>query len=513
MGESFFDKVYKNKTQHTPDVLSCLANLSNDEVFTPPDVVNQMLDLLPQKLFQDPNTTFLDPACKTGVFLREIAKRLLIGIEDKIPDLQERIDHIFRKQLFGISITELTSLLSRRSLYCSKYPNGPYSIIKFDNSEGNIRYRRINHTWDKNGKCVFCGANKEQWDRNDKLETYAYELIHTSNPEEIFNMKFDVIISNPPYQMNTGGGSAQAKPVYDKFVLSAKRLNPRYQLMIIPSRWFAGGIALDAFRKEMLNDSHIKKLVDFSNAKDCFPESSIGGGVCYYLWDRAYNGPCEVINNHNGKIIKLTRNLNEYDIFVRYNEAIDIINKVAAYGEDTVSSICSSLSPFGIPSSERGTETPFQGSILLYSSKGASYITETEKLRKNIYFNKYKVMISKTTAEHAGEPDKEGKFKVLSTMKALQPKEVCTFSYFLIGGVNNLEECENLIGYLKTKFARFLILQAVSSINLTKDKFCFIPQQDFTKEWTDDRLYKKYDFTKEEISFVESMIRSYGGES
>ena len=513
MAESFFDKIYKNKTQHTPDVLSCLANLSNDEVFTPPDVVNQMLDLLPQELFQNPNTTFLDPACKTGVFLREIAKRLLVGLEDKIPNLQERIDHIFHKQLYGIAITELTSLLSRRSLYCSKYPNGPYSITKFDNPEGNIRFRRINHTWGKNKKCVFCGANKEQWDRGENLETYAYEWIHTNNPEEIFKMKFDVIISNPPYQMNTGGGSAQAMPVYDKFVASAKQLNPRYQLMIIPSRWFAGGISLDNFRKEMLNDPHIKRLVDFSNAKDCFPESSIGGGVCYYLWDRAYNGPCEVINNHNGKETKLIRKLNEYDIFVRYNEAIDIIDKIRNRGEDMVSSICSSLSPFGIPSSERGLDKPFKGAISLYSSKGVGYISENEKFKNNVYFNKYKVMISKTTAEHAGEPDKEGKFKVLSTMKVLQPKEVCTFSYFLIGGVNNLKECRNLINYLKTKFARFLVLQAVSSINLTKDKFCFVPQQDFSKEWTDNALYKKYSLTKEEISFIESMIRPYGGDN
>jgi len=512
MAEVFFDNVYN------PDVLSCLANLSNDEVFTPPEIVNQMLDALPQELFSNPDTTFLEPACKTGVFLREIAKRLIVGLEPQFPDLQERLDHIFHNQLYGIAITELTSWLSRRGVYCSKFPHSEFSVSYFDeeHQDGNVRFKKIQHTWEpaklmrdingkKIGKCIFCGASREEYDRSSDLETHAYEWIHTHKPEEIFNMEFDVIIGNPPYQLSDGGNGASAKPIYNLFVDQAKKLNPRFLTMIIPSRWFAGGKGLDDFRESMLNDKRVVRIVDYVNAKDCFTGISLGGGVCYFLWDRDNPRKCEFTNIHDGKASTDFRNLSEFSVFVRYNEAISVIRKVLAKNEKMVSDVVGSRNPFGLSSSTRGKKE--KSEITLHSSAGIGYVAEHEVTQGKHLVKKYKVMISKVTSEHAGEPDKSGMFAVLSTIRVLKPQEVCTDSYLIAYESDDAILVENFAEYMCTKFFRFLLLQAVSSINLSKDKFQFVPMLDFTKTWTDEMLYEKYGLTQDEIEFIESMMK------
>lgn len=494
---------------YNPDVLTCLANLSNDEVFTPPEVANQMLDMLPQELFSNPDVTFLDPACKSGVFLREIAKRLLKGLESQIPDLQERIDHIFQKQLYGIAITELTSLLARRSIYCSKYPNCEYSVSRFDNAQGNVRYKKIQHYW-SNGKCVCCGATRSQYDREDELETHAYEWIHKPEPEEIFNMKFDVIISNPPYHLSDGGNGASATPLYHNFVEQAMKLKPKYLSMIIPARWYAGGKGLDKFRGRMLEQSHIKELVDIANSADCFPGVNVAGGICYFLWDSTYKGMCKVTNMKEGEAISvMMRPLGEYDYFVRDNLAISVIRKVLAKKETLMSSRVFSRNYFGISTTEKGLDKPVKDTIKVMTSKGDIYMNRHSVSDKDYQLQKYKVII--TYAMSGGnKPTSDGGYQILSSLKVLKPYEACSETYLILETFDTLKEADGLVRYMSGKFSRFLLLQALTSIHITKDKFCFVPVQDYSKNITDEYLYKKYGLNNEEINVIENLIKPMG---
>jgi site-specific DNA-methyltransferase (adenine-specific) len=490
---------------YNPDVLSCLANLSNDEVFTPPKLVNEILDMLPQELFQSMETTFLDPVTKSGVFLREIAKRLNDELKNQIPDQQERIDHIFGKQLYGIAITELTSLLARRSTYCTKKANGKYSVCtSFETEEGNIKYDRLQHTW-QNGKCTYCGASEEVYSRTDDLETYAYQFIHTDKPQNIFNMKFDVIIGNPPYQLNDGGGTgSSAKPIYHHFIEQAKKLNPRYLSMIIPARWYSGGKGLDDFRSTMLKDQRIKHLIDYMDSRECFPGVDIAGGICYFIWEREYKGVCEVTTIRKGEKLESKRSLSEFETFVRDNIAVSIINKIQSHNAEFLDSIVSSRMPFGLNSKVRPSKT---GDLDLISSGGRGKISSKEVTSGFQYIDKWKVLLSKASTDHGGQPDKEGKRKIFSKVEVMPPNTICTESYLVVGSYSSQNEAENMVAYLKTKFCRFLVSTILLTQNITKSKFIFVPNLDMNQFWNDETLYEKYKLTSEEIHFIETSIR------
>lgn len=500
------------QTVYNPDVLTCLANLSNDEVFTPPNLVNQILDLLPTELWSNKESKFLDPVCKSGVFLREIAKRLNVGLEKQIPNKQKRLNHIYKNQLYGIAITELTSLLSRRSVYCSKTANGKYSVCEtFEDAQGNIKYKRLDHTWASTGsavgKCVFCGASREVYDRGESLETYAYQFIHYEKPEEIFKMKFDVIIGNPPYQLSDGGFDKSASPIYHKFVEQAIKLNPRYLTMIVPARWYSGGKGLDEFRSKMLNDKRICEIHDFPETSDCFPGLNIRGGVCYFLWNKEHVGNCKVTTYKNGNIGKtVERPLLEKgsEVFVRYNEAINILRKVQKFNEDTFAKIVSSRKPFGLATNFEDFSSKKTGKkdILLYRFGENGYVS-TNQVERNIdWIDKYKVIVPYASPGGDSYPH-----QIITNPIIGFPQSICTETYLLIGPFDSKNKCENVVSYMSTRFLRFLVLLIKNTQHVTKNTYNFVPIQNFSEPWTDEKLYKKYGLTKEEIAFIESMIR------
>jgi hypothetical protein len=487
--------------KYNPDVLDCLANLSNDEVFTPPGLVNQMLDMLPQELFRDPNTTFFDPATKTGVFLREIAIRLIEGLREVIPDRQERIDHIFQKQIFGIAITELTSLMARRSLYCSKYPNSIYSVSKFDNADGNIRFLKINHKWN-NERCAYCGASQSQYDREASLETHAYEFIHTTRPKEIFNMKFDVIIGNPPYQLSDGGAQASAMPIYQKFILQAIKLKPMFLVMITPSRWFTGGRGLDDFRRQMIKENQIKEIHDFVTASECFPGVEIKGGVNYFLWERDFFGKCKFVSHRNNSIYSTdTRYLapDGLEVVVRYNDALIILNKIRSIGEKTFDQLISSQRPFGFRTFFTGKKDNFPGSIKIYANHTIGYVNQSEIEQNEAWVKMHKIIIPRAIGNGDSKTDN---IKPIYS----EPLSCCSETYVVCGPFDSEKECSNVISFIQTRFFHFLLTLQKNTMMAPKNVYSFIPQQDFSKPWDDPTLYKKYGLTNDEINYIETMV-------
>ncbi len=496
-------------------MLSCIANLSSDEVFTPPHLANQILDLLPEELWSDKKATFLDPGCKSGVFLREIAKRLDKGLEKQILDRQERLNHIFKNQLFGLAITELTALIARRSLYCSKKADGKYSVCEaFEMPDGNIHFGRIEHFWE-DGRCLYCGASKDNYERGSELESHAYVFIHTVKPEEIFNMKFDVIIGNPPYQLSDKGGEGYSTiPLYHHFIEQAIKLCPRYISMIVPARWFSGGKGLDNFRDRMLHDKRLSVIHDFPETADCFPGLNIRGGVCYFLWASDHTGECTVYNHMGSSCDSVNRPLLEPGLstFIRHNKAISIVRKVRAQMEPTMDEIVRSRNQFGIPSNyvSYSKKPTASRSVNLYrgdrSSRDISdrigYISSSDVVKNKDLIQCIKVIVSK--ASPGGD---EYPHAVLTRPIIADKNSACTETYLVVAVLQTITEARNMVSYMSTRFFRFMVALIKNTQNISKGCFRLVPQNSVDTFWTDEKLYKKYGLTQLEIDFIETMVR------
>lgn len=537
-----------------PDVLTCIANLSNDQVFTPPGFVNEILNGVESvwasanggaNVWEDETVTFLDPATKSGVFLREITNRLNKGLQTKIPDQQERVDHIFSAQVFGVGITDLTAMLARRSVYCSKFADGPHSVATcFDNEAGNIWFERTEHTWAggtewvytidstgkqikkfTNGRCRFCGASQKELDRGNELDSHAYDFIHTNDVKarmaELFGeqMQFDVIIGNPPYQLNDGGGSgSSASPIYQKFVEQAKNLEPRLLTMVIPSRWFTGGKGLDDFRDAMLADRHIRKLDDYPISADVFPKNGPKGGVCVFQRHRDSLGDCEVTTHFQGESSTVIRPLAEpgSDVFIRYHEGLSFLQKVAAVdgaGDGSLAladgrrfgHMVSVRRPFGFASNYRGRSDAKPGDIRLLQKGGIAYVSRSDVTAGKTLIDAWKIFVG-FAAPGTGDKDTYP-HRIISTPFLGEPGVVCTETYLAIGPFATKAEAESALSYMSCRFTRFLILLHKPSQNTTRHVYTFVPTQDWTQNWTDEKLFKKYGISDAEQSFMDKVVR------
>ena len=506
-----------------PDVLTCIANLSNDEVFTPPEFANRMLDTLTEawadsrngaNIWADKSVKFLDPFTKTGVFLREITSRLNKGLADEMPNLEERVNHILTRQVFGIGITHLTSLLARRSVYCSKHANGQHSIANgFDSEAGNIWFERLEHTWE-GAKCRYCGAPRTIFDREEGFETHAYAFIHTDDIKtrmaELFggNMQFDVIIGNPPYQMKGGAGGSSDSSIYHLFVEQAMRLEPRYLSMVIPSRWLAGGRGMDEFRKAMLGDCHMRELVDYPVASDVFPGVEIKAGVCYFLWDAAHKNDCQVTTIRGDEVAgPIRRNLGEYDVFVRDARAVSILHKVLEHGEVSINTILTRDTPFGLASNfDDFHETKRTGDVMLNyirtMKRGVGYVARNSITKNAHLIDTWKVLVPKAFNGGDGLPH-----QILGKPLIAPSPSACTQS-FLFFHVGSRKAAMSLQSYYTTRFFRFLTsLRKITQDALTST-YTWVPMQAWNRTWTDEALYEKYGITKQEQAYIETQVRA-----
>ena len=537
---------------HNPDVLTCIANLSSDEVFTPPELANQILDTLEvawaqsnsgESIWSNKDLTFFDPCAKSGVFLREIVRRLSIGLSKEIPDLTERTNHILTKQIFGIGITELTSLLARRTIYCSKNANGIHSVARtFSSSDGNIWFDRVEHSW-QTGRCEFCGANETEYARSQEMETHAYKFIHTSNPqnlaEELYGgkMHFDVVIGNPPYQLsvgNTGSTSATARAIYHEFVTQSIALNPRFISMVIPSRWMTRSTkgVPDTWIDEFINDKRVRVLHDYLDSTLVFPGVDIKGGVCYFLWDRDNEGKCEYVLHKNSDEADTVRsndflNSKGIGIVVRDVQAISIIAKIEKKAGDWLTNpsknFSNLVSPKDFFTNKEYLTSSWEGfskkkdarhQIKYYLNKSMHQIpfgyVSKDDIPKNPEVEKFhKVFIPASGWGSAMDGDDP----VLGKPFVGEPHSVCSQTYLVIGydqshRVLSQRECENIVSYVSTKFFRYLVSLKKHTQHASRGVYQFVPIQDFSEMWTDEKLYKKYGLDAEEIAFIESKIRT-----
>jgi site-specific DNA-methyltransferase (adenine-specific) len=490
------------------DILEVIADLSNDEVFTPPRLVNEMLDLLPESVWTDPTLRWLDPGTKTGVFLREVAKRLLVGLSDQFVSTEDCLEHILGEMLHGIAITELTSLLARRSLYCSKDATSDAATVRMPNPDGNVWFDRSEHTLDKKERCVECGSQVRAG--NADAENHAYGFVHLSGRrqwEKVMPSTFDVILGNPPYQLSTGQESAQAVPIYHRFIQTAIDLNPKYLLMVVPTRWMVGGMGLGDFRKRTLADRRMATLFDFPNGQEVFPTVNIKGGVCYFLWDAAHDGPCRVVTVREGeRVDDVSRTLDEFDVFIRSQASLEILRQVRGQDDSSIIEMISAQKPYGLPTNARSTSDTKNGVKVVAFSGGKRtdlFVKKTDIAETGMPLQSWRVLVPKAGSDGGQRiPD-----PVLGQPQIVPPGVACTESFIAIGPFASEEEATNFEVYLRTRFFRFLVSLRKITQDALRNVYRWVPQQELDRAWTDEELFDRYGLSEGQRAHIVAMVK------
>jgi site-specific DNA-methyltransferase (adenine-specific) len=487
------------------DVLEVISHLSNDEVFTPPKIANAVLDLLPDEVWSSPDLRWLDPATKSGVFMREITRRLLVGLEDVLPDPDERLDHVLRAMVFGVAITDLTSLMARRSLYCSKDATSARSTVAMEHPAGNVWFGRTEHVF-AGTSCSECGAARAELGTASDKENHAYAFIHADGREAVekeIGMKFDVVVGNPPYQLRDTGGKGSATPIYQHFIQMAQALEPDHLVMIAPSRWMAGGKGLDEFRTQMLGDRRLRRLVDFHDAAVLFPGINVNGGVCYFHWDRDHDGPCEFTSVYkSGRRRTRTRALDTYDILVRFNDALPILEKVRAKGEPTFDVRVSKHRPFGFRTFFKGNPGPPPPGALTLQARKPAWVHRDEVTINADLIDTWKVFVPRASDGNEIYP-----LPVLTEPIVAAPGTVCTETYLVLAPFDSEQHAEHCAAYVRTRFFRFLMSLRKMTQDNRRDRFSFIPDLDLDTRWTDELLYERYGITEGEQAYIAEIVR------
>lgn len=547
--------------KETRDILVLFEALNNHEIFTPPRLAKEMLELLPDEVWCNPSLKFLDPCTKSGVFLREIFYKLYEGLKNKgvhkahdgleynLDNDQERINHILKNMIYGIATSELTGYVARRTLYGVMEANIDKQVAALESFSKSKNYEQ----WSEEEQLKFVGRNKfneyfnhEMFKTDDYigfeeegnifypadevakkvLEDGNYEVEDTYYPfindetqhQKILDikegrMRFDVIIGNPPYQINDNAFGAGASPIYDKFILTSINLNPKYLSMIVPSRWLTNGKGLGKFRKYMFSNNKISKMVDCLSPNYFFPAVEVKGGINYFLWERNWKRDeleYSIVDPKTKSFSTLRRKINEFDVFIRNNTAISIVHKVLSKGFESVESNASGTLPFGIPSNftDYSVKSIPSKNIKLYGNKinmkdtnGIGYVSQSSITKHPEWLNKHKVLVPKATG--TGNDS-----KVLSTPIYSEPNSVCSHTYIVVGVFDTKPEALNFMEYIRTKFLRYLVSIVKNTQDATRGVYKFVPMLNMNKSYSDKELYSMFDFTDEEKNFIEELISS-----